>query len=268
VSSKNFLETLYESGISPRELLHLYISESHEQVWDDGLQEMFECRVLNTLVSGEYLALGYSADSRGELVAIPPHRWRFLELDIIEGKAKGEDVRYTGVFITGHRGESLSLKKSQDTLSVFGPDGIIRGLTDELYVTAPGKYAISSAQRKKALDVLGRLGKIPDGPAEVAGFNRIRRLSAEAGIEIWEATSHQGELRSDWLLKEVDITSGDAPAQIAAESLKSEYIRYQQLYGVPGIATCAPLISDGERLILPIRQPAGQHRQKIIYLIF
>ena len=97
MSSKNFLETLYESGISPRELLHLYISESHEQVWDEGLQEMFERRVLNTLVSGEYLALGYSADSRGELVAIPPHRWRFLELDIIEGKAKGEDVRYTGI---------------------------------------------------------------------------------------------------------------------------------------------------------------------------
>ena len=97
MSSKDFLETLYESGISLRELLHLYISESHEQVWDEGLQEMFERRVLNTLVSGEYLALGYSADSRGELVAIPPHRWRFLELDIIEGKAKGEDVRYTGI---------------------------------------------------------------------------------------------------------------------------------------------------------------------------
>ena len=69
MSSKNFLETLYESGISPRELLHLYISESHEQVWDEGLREMFERRVLNTLVSGEYLALGYSADliSKGDL---------------------------------------------------------------------------------------------------------------------------------------------------------------------------------------------------------
>jgi len=97
VSSKNFLETLYESGISLRELLHLYIGESHEQVWDEGLQEMFERRALNTLVSGEYLALAYSADSRGELVAIPSHRWRFLELDIIEGKGKGEDVRYTGI---------------------------------------------------------------------------------------------------------------------------------------------------------------------------
>jgi len=161
------------------------------------------------------------------------------------------------VFVTGHRGESLSLKKSQDTLSVFGPHDIIRGLTDELYLTAPRKYAISSAQRKKALDVLGRLGKIPDGPAEVAGFNRIRRLSSEEGIEVWEATSHQGELRSDWLLKEVDITSGDAPAQLAVEFLKSEYIRYQQLHGIPGMASCAPLISDGERLLLPVRMPLG-----------
>ena len=97
MSSKDFLETIYESGISLRELLHLYISESDEQVWDEGLQEMFERRVLNTLVSGDYLALAYSADSRGELVVLPSHRWRFLELDIIQGKAKGEDVRYTGI---------------------------------------------------------------------------------------------------------------------------------------------------------------------------
>jgi len=161
------------------------------------------------------------------------------------------------VFVTGHRGESLSLKKSQDTLSVFGPDGIIQGLTDETYVTGQGKYAVSPAQRKKAMDVLGRLGKIPDGPAEIAGFNRIRRLHSDGGLETWEATSHRGELRSDWILKEVDITSGDIESQLAAEHLKSEYIRYQQLQGIPGIASWAPLVSDGERMLLPIRMPSG-----------
>ena len=57
----------------------------------------------------------------------------------------------------------------------------------------------------------------------------------------------QGDFaRTDWILKEVDLTVG-TECQIAAESLKAEYIRYQQLNGVPGVAICAPLVSDGER---------------------
>ena len=58
--------------------------------------------------------------------------------------------------------------------------------------------------------------------------------------------------------EEVDLTAGTEKSQVAAESLKAEYIRYQQLNGVPGVAICAPLVSDGERLVLPIRQPVGE----------
>ena len=54
------------------------------------------------------------------------------------------------------------------------------------------------------------------------------------------------------------MTSGEADAQAASERVKAEYIRYQQLAGVPGVASCAPLISDGERLVLPISLPAGK----------
>jgi len=95
--SRDILQNLYESGITPRKLLHLYVSEGHEQVWDEGVQEMYERQVLNALVSGEYLALGYSSDSNGALVAIPSHQWRFLEPDINEGKAEGEEIRYDGI---------------------------------------------------------------------------------------------------------------------------------------------------------------------------
>lgn len=93
----NILQSLYESGITPRDLLHLYVNEGHEQVWDEGVQEMYERKVLNALISVEYFALGYSSDSNGALVSIPSHQWRFLEPDIHEGKAEGEGVRYDGI---------------------------------------------------------------------------------------------------------------------------------------------------------------------------
>lgn len=95
--SKDILQTLYESGITPRNLLHLYVNEGHEQVWDEGVQDMYERKVLNALVSGQYLALGYSSDSNGALAAIPPHQWRFLEPEIYGGQAKGEGIRYDGI---------------------------------------------------------------------------------------------------------------------------------------------------------------------------
>ena len=95
--SKDILQNLYESGITPRNLLHLYVNEGHEQVWDEGVQEMYERKVLNALISGEYFGLGYSSDSNGALVAIPSHQWRFVELDIHEGKAEGEGIRYDGI---------------------------------------------------------------------------------------------------------------------------------------------------------------------------
>lgn len=162
------------------------------------------------------------------------------------------------VFLTGQRGAALSLRKSQDTLSVFGPDEIIAGLTDEHYVTSQYKHQLTASQRERAVDVLGRLGRLPDGPTQIAGFNRIRKLGTKDGVEQWLATSNRGELRTDWILKEVDLTAGTEVCRVAAESLKAEYIRYQQLNGVPGVAICAPLVSDGERLVLPIRQPVGE----------
>jgi hypothetical protein len=178
---------------------------------------------------------------------------------IREGLAPGEHAPWCQgmVFLTGLRGTSLSLRKSQETLSVFGPDDIIAGLTDERYVTSQYKHGLTASQRDRAIDVLGRLGRLPDGPDQIAGYNRIQHLGNQNGVEQWLATSNKGELRTDWILREVDLTSGSEESLAAAERIKDEYIRYQQLTGVPGVASCAPLISDGERLVLPVRKTRG-----------
>ncbi len=178
---------------------------------------------------------------------------------IREGLAPGEHVPWCQgmVFLTGQRGSLLSLKKSQETLSVFGPDDIVEGLTDERYVTSRYKNSITLAQRDRAIDILGRVGDFPDRSNQIAGFNRTERLGEKHGVEQWLATSSMGELRTEWILQEVDLTSGSEECVAAGERVKADYIRYQQLSGVPGVAACAPLVSDGERLVLPVRKPRG-----------
>ena len=162
------------------------------------------------------------------------------------------------IFVTGNHGRSLSLLKSQETLSVFGPDKIITGLTDDQYVTSSYKHDLQSRQREQALDVLGQIGQLPSGPVNVAGYIKLKSKGAEEGVKVWKASSNRGELKTEWLLKEVDLTAASALSYPASEKLKAEYIYYQQLSGVPGVAFCAPIVSDGEYLLLPIRMPAGE----------
>jgi hypothetical protein len=117
VSSKDFLATLYESGISTEELRLLYLDETVGlKIWDEGVGEfdakpnpyitysrielkealralppgeaydydryeielthqalrVAERTAIEALTSAAFIALGYSASSKGELVAIPP----------------------------------------------------------------------------------------------------------------------------------------------------------------------------------------------------
>jgi hypothetical protein len=142
VSSKDFLTTLYESGISTEELRLLYLDETVGlKIWDEGVGEfdakpnpyiaysrielkealralpsseawdydreeieltrqalrVAERTAIEALTTAAFIALGYSASSKGKLVAIPPYQWRFLEPDIHEGKAEGEGIRYDGI---------------------------------------------------------------------------------------------------------------------------------------------------------------------------
>ena len=161
------------------------------------------------------------------------------------------------IFVTGNHGRSLSLVKSQETLSVFGPETIIVGLTDDYYVTSSYKHGLESRQREQALNVLGHIGQIPSGPTNVAGYIKLKSKGIEEGVEVWFASSNRGELQTEWLLKEVDLTAASTLSYPASEKLKAEYIYYQQLSGVPGVAFCAPIVSDGEFLLLPIRMPSG-----------
>ena len=142
MSSKDFLTTLYESGISTEELRLLYLDETVGlKIWDEGVGEfdakpnpyitysrielkealralppgeawdydreeieltrqalrVAERTAIEALTTGAFIALGYSASSKGDLVAIPPDQWRFADLDFDQGAAQGEDAHYAGL---------------------------------------------------------------------------------------------------------------------------------------------------------------------------
>ena len=159
------------------------------------------------------------------------------------------------VFVTGREGSDIALDKSQENLSIFGPEDIIKSLTDPYYCTTEYHYEITSYQRKKAINVLGNIGKIPSKRTDKTGFQKLKKLGSDQTITIWSATHEQGELITEWILKEVDTTSGGS--NVDAERLIDQASRLEQLSGVLGVPVSAPLIGGDGNLSLAIKRPQG-----------
>jgi serine/threonine protein kinase len=163
------------------------------------------------------------------------------------------------VLVTGQRGQSISLRKTYPELSVFAPSTIIDALTSMEFVTSKYKHPITNRQRQTALDVIGKVGVMVTQKNMVQDFIKIRRLLTNRGMELWEAEYRLGDWSSDWLLKVVRLADGTNVLEQndRAEELRNEFFRLQQLTGVSGVPSCAPIINDGEQLVLPIKRPLG-----------
>lgn len=90
---KNFnLTALYAEGLKTKELRRLYAAQLSEKYdlreWDEYAEVNMYQAVKDALVSGDFLALGYSEEAEGQITAIPPYRWRFLDLDLYLGEAR------------------------------------------------------------------------------------------------------------------------------------------------------------------------------------
>ncbi len=163
------------------------------------------------------------------------------------------------VMVTGHRGESISLRKAYPELCVFDAGNIISALTSVDTVTSKYNFPITERQKRLAIDVIGRIGIRAAQQQRIHDFTKKNRLLQHDGLEIWEAEYKLGDWTADWLLKVVLLSGGDslyAQSQ-RVEELKNEFFRLQQLSGVAGVPSCAPLINDGEQVVLPIKRPIG-----------
>lgn len=163
------------------------------------------------------------------------------------------------VFLTGRKGGDIDLEKTEDQLSIYTPEKIVSALTTEWGLTAPKKFPVTSKQKDHVLQTIGQVAVVEQRQNRIQDFIKQKCLFIQQGLEIWQAEYNPGEWTSSWLLK-ILVTSGfeSKDLQYTQEhKLKDEFFRLQKLAGCAGVPYCAPMIQDGEQLVLPIKMPAG-----------
>ncbi len=164
------------------------------------------------------------------------------------------------VFVTGRKGNEIALEKTDGSLSIYTPQQIIAALTKEWGLTAPRKYPVTQKQRDLVLDTLGQVAIVEQRNNKIQDFEKTKCLFIQHGLEVWQARYSPGEWSAPWLLKIIVPSAfDDKSMQVTHENLlRKEFYRLQTLAGCSGVPYCAPLIQDGEQLVLPVRMPKGE----------
>ena len=163
------------------------------------------------------------------------------------------------VLVTGRKGKEILLEKQDGSLSVYTPKQIISALTKEWAVTAPRTHRVTEQQKEYVLDTIGQVALVEKRNNRIHDFIKQKCLFIQEGLEIWQAEYNPGDWSAPWLLK-ILTPSGFDDEELHhrhENQLRDEFHRLQNLSGCSGVPYCAPLIQDGERLILPIRMPRG-----------
>ncbi|SHG93149.1 NERD domain-containing protein kinase family protein [Ferrimonas marina] len=163
------------------------------------------------------------------------------------------------VFVTGRRGSEISLNKTNNSLSIFTPQRIVDALTKEWALTARHIHPVTDQQKQHVLDAIGQVALVEQRNNKIQDFEKRKCLYIKHGLEIWQADYNPGDWQAPWLLK-ILVPSECEDSNQAKElerQLREELYRFQQLAGCSGVPFTAPLIQDGEQLVLPIRMPRG-----------
>ncbi|MCK8044122.1 NERD domain-containing serine/threonine-protein kinase [Shewanella sp. 1CM18E] len=163
------------------------------------------------------------------------------------------------VFVTGRKGEEIELEKQQGSLSIYTPKQIVEALTTEWGLTAPKKHQVTDTQKELVLETIGQVAIVEKRNNQIQDFTKLRCLFIQSGLEVWQAEYNPGEWTAPWLLKVLIPTqfTDSEQSEFHESQLRSEFQRLQSLSGCCGVPYCAPLIQDGEQLVLPIRMPRG-----------
>ncbi|WP_025821720.1 NERD domain-containing protein kinase family protein [Shewanella marina] len=163
------------------------------------------------------------------------------------------------VFVTGRKGEQIELEKDDGSLSIYTPKQIINALTNEWGLTAPIAHQVTHQQKELVLDTIGQVALVEQRNNRIQDFIKLKCLFMHHGLEVWQAEYSPGEWTAPWLLKILIPMQFDDPEQLQhhEQALRNEFKILQELSGCCTVPYCAPLIQDGEQLVLPIRMPRG-----------
>ncbi|WP_087026327.1 NERD domain-containing protein kinase family protein [Thaumasiovibrio subtropicus] len=164
------------------------------------------------------------------------------------------------VFVTGRKGEEIRLEKQSDKLSVYTPEVIVSALTKEWGLTAQHKHQVTDKQKQFVLDTIGQVALVEQRNNRIQDFVKRKCLFIQHGLEVWLADYDPGQWSAHWLLK-ILIPSQFEDSELQRrheQQLSKEFVRLQKLAGCSGVPYCAPLIHDGEQVVLPVRLPMGE----------
>ena len=163
------------------------------------------------------------------------------------------------VFVTGRKGEEIELEKHQGSLSIYTPKQIVDALTKEWGLTAPHSHLVTDEQKELVLKTIGQVALVEQRNNKIQDFTKLKCLFIQSGLEVWQAEYNPGDWTAPWLLKILIANQfADHEQSVTHEQqLREEFKRLQALTGCSGVPYCAPLIHDGEQLVLPIRMPRG-----------
>lgn len=163
------------------------------------------------------------------------------------------------VFVTGRKGEEIRLEKQQGSLSIYTPQQIVAALTKEWGLTAPHSHQVTDEQKEMVLKIIGQVALVEQRNNKIQDFTKLKCLFIQSGLEVWQAEYNPGGWTAPWLLKILIPTqfADQAQSESHENQLREEFKRLQALTGCSGVPYCAPLIQDGEQLVLPIRMPRG-----------
>lgn len=163
------------------------------------------------------------------------------------------------VFVTGRKGEEIELEKQQGSLSIYTPKQIVAALTKEWGLTAPHKHQVTDKQKEMVLETIGQVALVEQRNNKIQDFIKLKCLFIQSGLEVWQSEYNPGDWTAPWLLKILVPTQFESAEESTRYELRlrDEFKRMQGLAGCSGVPQCAPLIQDGEQLVLPIRMPRG-----------
>ncbi|MGZ9898001.1 nuclease-related domain-containing protein [Shewanella gaetbuli] len=163
------------------------------------------------------------------------------------------------VFVTGRKGEEILVEKDHGKLSIYTPSKIIAALTKEWGLTAPHKHQVTDAQKEMVLDTIGQVAIVEQRNNKIQDFIKLKCLFLQQGLEVWQSEYNPGGWTAPWLLKILVMNQFETQDEAETHELKlrQDFKRMQSLSGCSCVPFCAPLIDDGEQLVLPIRMPRG-----------
>lgn len=164
------------------------------------------------------------------------------------------------VLVTGDKGHSISLIKDEPSLQVWTPDGITKALTCAEGLTATKAYELVDAQRELVLATLGQLRQQIAENNRFQQYQKTQCLLDQNGLELWMAEYRLESWSSKWMLKIVNRPNCECQErrEQLQTQLRDEFRLLQELAGLTGVTYSAPLIDDGELMVLPISMPKGK----------